>query len=341
MMPDGRRVVMTGWDGVRLWGGGDAVQVRERLAAGADPCADAGLGYETMLHVAAARADPAVVAAMAGAARDPDVLAGGMSPLWLAVFTGRHDNACALVAAGADPWQPMMAGWPPGRLALAGPEPGLFGDPPRGVALTGAEQEEVALADAIADLTDGVHDDGTGLLCVADLGAAEVIRRLGGTEMTGQRLLRHYGVESAANPASGGEDVWRRLAERGDLLLVGVSDVPGGCVVTQPWGFQPKSPVVARLLSAGTVAYGLYANPKSGDQGILARDGVIEGSDLCPGDRPSPGDSAREVLLAYLYRHRAAMYACAYVGLRPVDARCVTGPADRWVMLPERDYWTW
>jgi hypothetical protein len=35
---------MSDWDGVRLWGGGDAAQVRARLAAGADPCAPFGSG---------------------------------------------------------------------------------------------------------------------------------------------------------------------------------------------------------------------------------------------------------------------------------------------------------
>ncbi|MDI6105420.1 hypothetical protein QLQ12_43245 [Actinoplanes sp. NEAU-A12] len=330
---------MTGWSGVRLWDGGDVAQVSERLTAGADPCADTGHSFETMLHIAAERAVPAVVAAMAGAARDPDVLAGGLSPLWLAVYADRYDNACALVAAGADPWLPMMAGWSPGRLALAGPEPGLFGEPPPGVALTVAEREAVALADEIADLTEGVHYDGTGLLCVAGLDATDVIRRLGGTAMTEEQLLAHYGVEAEEDPEPGDEDDWRWLAEMNDLRLVGVSDVPGGCVVTQPWGYQPQTPVVARLLSAGTVAYGLYANPKSGNQGIVCRDGVIERSDLHPGGRPWDTDPAAEVLLGYLYRDRAPMYACAFAGLRPVDARCVTGPADHWVLLPDRDYW--
>jgi hypothetical protein len=46
-----------------------------------------------------------------------------------------------------------------------------------------------------------------------------------------------------------------------------------------------------------------------------------------------------EVLLSYLYRSNAAAYACGYVGLRPPNARPVTGPPDAWVLLPERDYW--
>jgi hypothetical protein len=46
--------------------------------------------------------------------------------LWRAVFENRPDHARAPVEAGADPWRPMMAGWSPGRLSLAGAHPDLF-----------------------------------------------------------------------------------------------------------------------------------------------------------------------------------------------------------------------
>lgn len=46
------------------------------------------------------------------------------------------------------------------------------------------------------------------------------------------------------------------------------------------------------------------------------------------------------ILLSYLYGQKALAYACAFVGLRPVDARCIAGPADQWVLLPDRDYWS-
>lgn len=49
-----------------------------------------------------------------------------------------------LTAVGADPWLSMMAGWSPGRLSLAGPEPDLFPNRPDGVALTPAETEAIA-----------------------------------------------------------------------------------------------------------------------------------------------------------------------------------------------------
>ncbi|MEV6600078.1 hypothetical protein AB0M36_24970 [Actinoplanes sp. NPDC051346] len=92
-------------------------------------------------------------------------------------------------------------------------------------------------------------------------------------------------------------------------------------------------------MSAGTIAYGLYANPKSGNQGSIFTDGQISGWDLHPGGDPGEDATSDEVLLSYLYRSSPAAYACAYVGLRPPDARPVTGPSDTWVLLPERDYW--
>ncbi|MEV7990249.1 hypothetical protein [Micromonospora sp. NPDC085948] len=328
---------MTGWDGVQLWDGGDEDEVRARLAAGADPCMP--LGHDSALHVAAEHWSPAVVAAMAAAASDVDCLSDGRSPLWLAVHGRRHDNARVLAAAGADPWQPMMAGWSPGRLSLAGPEPDLFGTAPAGVELSPAEREAVALAGELGDRLQVDHYDGTGLLCVAEIDATEAIRRLDGTPMTEDELLAHYDIDVDEDPDPGDEHDWVWLSEMNDLLLVGVTDVPGGCVITQPWGYQPQTPVVGRLLSVGTIAYGLYANPKSGNQGSTHRDGETIGWDLHPGGAPWSADTSQMILLSYLYRSQAPAYSCAFVGLRPVDARCITGPADHWVLLPERDYW--
>ncbi|MFY1617630.1 hypothetical protein [Micromonospora sp. WMMD736] len=330
---------MTDWDGVRFWDGGSEAEVRARLAAGADPCAPRG--RDSALHVAAEHSPPSVVAAMAAAASDVDVLSDGRSPLWLAVQSRRHDNARVLAAAGADPWQSMMAGWSPGRLSLAGPEPDLFGAAPAGVELSSSERDAVALAGELGDRLQVDYYDGTGLLCVAGIDASEAVRRLDATPMTEDELLAHYEVEVDVDedPEPGEEDDWSWLSEMNDLLLVGITDVPGGCVLTQPWGYQPQTPVVGRSLSAGTIAYGLYANPKSGNQGSIHRDGETIGWDLHPGGAASSTDTSQAVLLSYLYRLKAPAYACAFVGLCPADARCITGPADRWVLLPERDYW--
>ena len=329
---------MGDWDGVVLWRGGDVAEVRERLERGADPYGR--YGSRPMLHAAAECASPEVVAALAAAAYDPDELFEGQTALWRAVYAGKHHIVGVLVAAGADPWRPMMAGWSPGRLSLAGPAP--FPDPPVGVALTPAETETVAVARDLNAALTGLYFEGTGLLCVAGIDAAEATRRLRGTPMTEDELLVHYDVEvdEDADPADLDDpDSWRWLEDIGDLLLVGVADVPGGCVVTQPWGYQPQTPIAGRLLSAGTVAYGVYGNPKSGNQGSIFRDGESVAGDLHPGGPPWENDPADEVLLSYLYQHEAAGYACAYAGLRLPDARPVTGPPDTWVLLPERDYW--
>jgi hypothetical protein len=156
---------MGDWDGVRLWGGGDAGQVQMRLAAGADPCAPVGSGGRTMLHVAAELASPEVVAAMAGAARQLDRLAEGRSALWLAVHSGRYDNAQVLAAAGADPWLSMMAGWSPGRLSLAGPQPDLFPGRPAGAWLTPVEAAAAALGRQLHATLTGFPSRTSGCRC--------------------------------------------------------------------------------------------------------------------------------------------------------------------------------
>jgi hypothetical protein len=236
----------------------------------------------------------------------------------------------------------MMAGWSPGRLSLAGPEPDLFPGRPADMSLTPAEADAAALAGELRATLSGFHYEGTGLLCVAGADAAEAIRRLEGTVMSEDELLTYYdgGVDEDYDPANDDGNDWRWLEDIHDLRLVGITDVPGGCLVIQPWGYQPQTPVVGRALSVGTIAYGLYANPKSGNQGSVYIDGVGIAGDLHPGGgEPSEDATSRDVLLSYLYRGNAIGYACAYVGLRPRTARPATGPADTWVLLPDRDYW--
>ncbi|MCZ7436809.1 hypothetical protein O7598_10435 [Micromonospora sp. WMMC241] len=323
---------------VRLSDGGDVGQVRAWLAAGADPAAPGGPSGRTMLHEAARYAAPEVLAVMCEATRDLDTLAEGRSALWVAVHAGRTDNARVLAAAGADPWLPMMSGWSPGRLGLAGPEPELFPDRPAGVALTPEEAATAAAAPALRAALDGFDLDGAGLLCVAGVDAVEAVRRLDGAAVTEENLLAYYDVEVDDESDEDDEDAWRWLEDIRDPLLVGVTDVPGGCVLTQPWGYQPQTPVVGRALSAGTVAYGVYANPKSGNQGSVFVDGRAVSGDLHPGGDPWADASGGEILLAHLYRGNPAAYACAFVGLRPADARPVTGPPDTWLLLPDRDH---
>lgn len=305
-----------GW---RSWS--DPAEVRARLAGGADPDSPHG---RLPLHQAAEYGSPEVVAELAAVVRDVDAEQDGRTALWVAVNAGEDDNARVLADAGADPWRPMMNGWSPGRLSLAGRTPGLFEPRPGTPGLSPAEEAAVAEAHRLIDALGTFHYEGLSLCCVSGVGAAEAVRRLGAT-VTGDVSV---------------EDMWDRSLGDEALLTVGVTDVPGGCVVSQPWAYGAATPVVARLLSEGTVCYAMYANPKSGNQGRILRDGTTVDWDLHPGGGWSGAEeSSGDILRTFLYRRRAVAYCCAYAGVRPEDARAFTGPPDQWIRLPERDYW--
>ncbi|MGM1058626.1 ankyrin repeat domain-containing protein [Saccharothrix sp. Mg75] len=296
------------------WGvWGDHDRVLAQLAAGADPNSAHGT---SPLHAAAQRGSREVVAELASRVDDVDAPHEGRTALWLAVYEDRADNAEALLAAGADPWLPMMAGWSPGRLGLAGPLAPLFAGGPG--ALSPEEEAQAAeaarLRAAFADQERG--GEGASVLAVAGVDAAGAARRLGAVPTE---------VDDPEDPE------W-------EDDVVGVTDVPGGCVLLQPWGYAVQVPGLVRAVAAGTDAYGVYANPKSGNQGIAVRGGEVVGSDLHPGGEPFERDPADQVLLSYLHRYDADAFACGYAGVRPTDARPVTGPPDAWLRLPRRDW---
>ncbi|WP_031077902.1 ankyrin repeat domain-containing protein [Streptomyces sp. NRRL WC-3742] len=310
------------WDGLHRGGRQDVGEIRARLAAGADP--DPTGGSWSPLRQVAVYGTPEGVAELAR--HVPDLGAtdqGGTTALWEAVTADRPDNARALVAAGADPWKAELGGWSPGRLALAGPVPDLFPLPDGQPGLSAAERAAVERARRLTASLGKLHVEGTGLACVAGIDATEAIRRLGAEPVEDEEYMDEFLEQPWAYPMGDG------------LRLAGVTTVPGGCVVTQPWGYAPYTAGAAAALTPGTVGYALYANPKSGNQGMIQRDGKVESWDLHPGGGPWPGDGPEEVLAAYLYRGRAVAYACAFAGLEPEDARAVTGPADVWVRLPE------
>ncbi|MFC8228383.1 ankyrin repeat domain-containing protein [Streptomyces sp. NPDC057287] len=311
-----------GWTGVD-WTRRDHDDIRRRLDRGADPESRRG---GLPLHRAACIGSPEVVTELARRVADVDALENGTTALWEAVLSDRPENARALEAAGADPWRPLIGGWSPGRLSLAGPQPDLFAT--RGGEHGLSEAERVAAEEGgrlVAALGD-IYYEGTGLACGAGIDAAEAIRRLEAAPADGE------GLEGLLDdPYAYDTDESARI--------VGVTTVPGGCVVTQPWGYAPSTPGVLSRLSSGTVCYGLYSNPKSGNQGRVARDGNIEGWDLHPGGAPGRDDTPEHVLASYLYRRTAVGFACAYAGLRLTGARPVVGPPDAWVVLPPRDYW--
>ncbi|MFF8913089.1 ankyrin repeat domain-containing protein [Streptomyces sp. NPDC015032] len=313
-----------GWSGVGWQDWQDHDGIRMRLDRGADPEA---WGGGRPLHRAAGFGSPAVVTELARRVADVDALEGGTTALWEAVLSNRPDNARALAAAGADPWRSLMGGWSPGRLSLAGPTPDLFAVPDGERGLTEAERATAQEGRRLVAALGSFHYEGTGLACVAGIDAGEAIRRLEATSVAGQEL-----DELVEDPYAYDMDE--------SLQIIGVTTVPGGCVVTQPWGYAPQMPGVLTRLSRDTVCYGLYANPKSGNQGSIARNGVVEGWDLHPGGSPDQDDTPEEVLASYLYHCNAVAYSCAYAGLRPADARAVVGPPDSWAELPQRDHWS-
>ncbi|MFB6842772.1 ankyrin repeat domain-containing protein [Streptomyces sp. NPDC056361] len=312
-----------GWTGIGTDWEKDHEAVRRRLEQGADPEAWSG---GRPLHRAAAFGSPEVVAELARRVVDVDALENGVTALWEAVVSRRPDNARALVAAGADPWRRSHGGWSPGRLSLAGPTPELF-TAPDGERLSESERLVAAEAARLVEALGRFPYEGTGLACVAGIDAAEAVRRL----------------EAEPVPDEDADDVVDDpyAYETDEILpIVGVTSVPGGCVVTQPWGYAPQMPGVLARLSAGTFCYGLYANPKSGNQGSIARDGSLDAWDLHPGGGPHEDDSPAEVLTSYLFHCDPVAYACSFAGLRPSNARPVVGPPDLWVRLPERDHWS-
>ncbi|MEV4058504.1 ankyrin repeat domain-containing protein [Nonomuraea dietziae] len=311
----------SGWSGIGWDDWSNLSLIRARLDAGADPNAGAFF-HERPLHAAAGCGSPEVVAELARRVDDVDAEHEGRTALWEAVFHNRPDNARALVTAGADPWRPMMDGWSPGRLSLATPTPDLFTLPDGEPGLSAAESAAVAEAGRLIATLERFDDDGFSLACVADITAAEAARRLEAVpadDLDVEELM---------------DDPWSD--EDNGLSVVGVTDVPGGCVVVQPWGYVASNPGVMERLSAGTVCYALFANPKSGNQGAVARHGVIEEWDTHPGGGSvSAGEPAEEILTTYLYHGEAVAYCYAGAGLRPTGTRSIADQADMWLRLPD------
>ncbi|WP_219533706.1 ankyrin repeat domain-containing protein [Nonomuraea guangzhouensis] len=308
---------IVGWD---EWT--DLDLIRARLAAGADP--DSGVRiFAKPLHIAAERGSPEVVAELAMRVNDVDAEHRGRTALWMAVFEGRVDNARALVAAGADPWRLMMDGWSPGRLSLAGPTPDLFPAPSPEIGLSEAEAATAAEAKRLIPALGDFYYDGLSLACVADVSAAEATARLEATPADDVNIDALY-------------EAWWNIPDAD--MIVGMTDVPGGCVITQPWGYTPSTLGVVKRISPGTVCYSMYANPKGGIFGHIARDGAVVAWEPDSAYMVPPDAGADKILAAHLYRNHPVAFCCAGADLRLADARPITGPPDIWLRLPERDY---
>ncbi|MFC8957531.1 hypothetical protein ACFT8P_33615 [Streptomyces sp. NPDC057101] len=164
---------------------------------------------------------------------DVDGLEGGVTALWEAVVFRSPENARALAAAGAD--RVSIGGWSPGRLSLAGPTPDLF-PVPAGMRLTATERAAAREADRLIAALGELYYDGTGLACVAGIDAAEAVRRLEAVPVADEVI-----DELLEDPYAYDMDE--------SLRFTGVTSVPGGCVVTQPWGYAPQMPGVLTRLS--------------------------------------------------------------------------------------------
>ncbi|HWO67529.1 MAG TPA: hypothetical protein VNO31_46600 [Umezawaea sp.] len=214
-----------------------------------------------------------------------------------------------------DDWRSKMASWTPGKPEWPTPVPNLVPDPADDPNLTPAEAAIAAESKRLIAVLGEHRDDGYSLACVADVDVAEAVRRLDAEVLT-----------AADVPTDE------------DILVLAATTVPGGCVLFQPWGYGASTPGVLTALSFNTTCYGMYANPKSGDQGSVVADGVWLGSDLFPGGGPDEDDDSPQ-LLERFYEDHAIAYCFAYVDLKPTDARSITGPPDTWLRLPERDYY--
>jgi hypothetical protein len=272
------------------------------------------------LHMAAAYGTASEVAALLEQTDDVDAVLDGCTALWRAVFARNYENVDLLLAAGADPARPMMSGWSPARLSLAADHPIATDE-----VLTPEEQTAIVERDRLVTALGGFPETGGfSIACVGGIGSDEAVRRLEAEVVP---------ADEVPDPTDWWDEPFGDDAE----VAVGITDVPGGCVVVQPWYYAASLPAVTGPLSMGTVVYAMYENPKSGGQGRVDRDGTVVDQDLFPGGW-SAASSTAEVLLAYLYAGHPVAYCCAFVALRPENAEAFTAPA-RWALLPDRIRW--
>ncbi|MGV9561674.1 ankyrin repeat domain-containing protein [Streptomyces sp. NPDC003480] len=325
------------WEGMTRDGWKDIGLVRARLARGADPIAPlAPWSRETPLHLVAQHDSPEVVAEFLRRVEDVDIPADdGGTPLWEAVCHGARETVEMLLAAGADAWSPQLGGRSPGRLALTTALAPLFEELPGAVPLTAEERAAQEDADRRAAVFHDVHTEGASFAFVAGLDEETVIRRLGADPALSAAL----DLDAEPGPYGTGPDGFDPYGEEAGRF-VGVTGVPGGCVLLQPMGYTVSTEAVLDALSPGTTAYGLYFNPKGGTFGEFSRDGRSEQHEEIGsvwGDEPD---------LHWLYRFwqwdRPGMwdagklaYASHRGGVRLTDQHAVAGPPRRWAEIPE------
>ncbi|WTW93585.1 ankyrin repeat domain-containing protein [Streptomycetaceae bacterium NBC_01309] len=329
------------WEEMGRNGMRDVALVRARLTHGADPLVSHG-DDGTLLHVMAEAGSVDVLEELARWVGDVDVVAEWTheTPLWRAVCHGRADNVAVLLAAGADPWRPVILGRSAGALARWTKMARLFEELPGYVPPTDTERAEQAEADRQADVFYEEEYYSISVAFVAGLDEDEVIRRLGGDPARCPVLDLDTNPGPFGTGPGGFDPNDRENAER----FLGIRVVPGGCVVVQPQSYRASSPAVVTQLSPGTRAYGLHISGVKGTYGHLAVDGVsVRGEEI---GRTAHGDSSdghwlyrfwdadpegvvgRDKLEAY-----QLAYAAAEAGVTITNASQVAGPPNRWLEL--------
>ena len=254
-----------------------------------------------------------------------DALWCGRTALWEAVMYRHHEVARLLADAGADPWHPLIGGWSPGRLALAGPEPALFGAPD--THLTAAEFAAITRARHLIGAVGDPEADGMSIACLPHVDSAEAAGRLRALPIEVDDF-----TEWALDPWAQG------MTDHEVAHTVGVTDVPGGCVLTQWCGFTAATPAVLTLLTTGTSAYAMSIDPKNGTQGTTFHHGHPTAFDLRPGSgHCDPDATGPEVLRTYLYRNHPVPYCCDAARLTPESPQPFTGPPTKLLRLPPID----
>ncbi|WP_436774532.1 ankyrin repeat domain-containing protein [Yinghuangia sp. YIM S09857] len=332
------------WEEMGRNGLADLELVRARLALGADPNQQRGEDGGNVLHVATEFGSPDVVAELAAHVDDIDAVApwSGESALWKAVCLGKTDNAAALLAAGADPWRPVMGRHSAGSIARWTKLAPLFAQLPGYVAPTDAERAAQDAADRQAVVIAEEEYFMLSVTFVAGLDEDEVIHRLGGDPSDCPVL----DLDATPGPFGTGPDGFNPhdpdVAER----FVGIRAVPGGCAVLQPNGLIAATSTVVTALSRGTRAYGIYLSFVKGTYGELA----VDGTSVCNEElqRNLRGESLDSQALYrfwdndpegavdshIMWTAYKLAYAAAEAGVSVTDASQIAGPPNRWLELP-------
>lgn len=271
------------------WGSwSDLDVVRASLTAGADPNARLHAIRNTPLHKALWEFFPSVNVIELLLSHGADVEAvndAGETPLWCAVRRGHDEEAAVLLAAGADPWRPVLGGRSAGMVALDGPLATLFADLPGAPPLNEAERRRQAEADALiasyselSRVSPGIAVD----LCIAFVAGLDE-----------NEVIRRAGADPADCPTTSVDELNTAVYTSTDgspgtpVLWIGTPP-GGGVVVYDPTDINPRSDEFCGRVSAGNAALAsMFDNPAGGDQCVdWWRDGKLVA-------RPSPSSDPR------------------------------------------------